>query len=125
MGALSDIAALARAGYKPAEVKDLLAAAGQTDKTTDEPETHPETKQDKTKDNTDTKADEPDTSKGNHPEVTDKSTDDTPSTDFKSLYEATKKKLEEAQAANKKGKGEEPEKTPEQIVDDYFSALNI
>ena len=74
----SDIVELAKAGYKPSDIKELYSLK--------EPEDHPE------------------------PEKKEPEEDPT---DYKALYEAEKKKLEELQDKNSR----EPQPEPEKIED--------
>lgn len=87
MSFLNDLVALAKAGYSPAEVKELMQAANESGYTSDPAE-------DKTK------VFEPE-KPAVKTEITEKEkpADDT---DYKSLYEATKKDLESLQQKNTK-----------------------
>lgn len=90
---LTDLIALAKAGYKPGEIKELLAL---------EPAAPPEPEK---------KDPEPD------PEPEEKE----PEPDYKKLYEESQKKLKAAQKANIKQPVEQPEdKSLEDLIRDIF-----
>ena len=82
----TDILALAKQGYTPADIKDLLAL-----QIPDEPEAKPP-EEDHTEG---AEADEPDQQKD---DATPETVEHAP--DYKSLYEETEKKLREAQKTN-------------------------
>lgn len=105
---LTDIIALAKQGYKPTDIKELLALAEPDDKTAnDEPET-PE-KEEPIKDKEQV-ADEPETPENNEP-------------DYKALYEESQKALKEAQKKNRSDQSGHEEKTPEQAALEHFNNI--
>lgn len=101
----SDIIALAKAGYKPGEIKELLELAEPA-----EPQEKP---------------DDPAPDQEPAPPPQDESTQEPasdPGPDYKTLYEETQKKLKEAQAANRRQPVNPPkEKTLEDIMREVFS----
>lgn len=100
---LTDIIALAKNGYSPQDIKDLVALADPA-----EPETKAEDQQEQ--ENSD-KSDKTDSDNA----------DDT--IDYKSLYEESQKKLEAAQAANRKSGDHIEEKSQEEIAIDFVNKL--
>ena len=101
MGIIADLAALARAGMKVDDIKDIinLTKDKPDDKPDDKPEDKPEDKpDDKTKDKTE-----------------DKTKD---KTDYKKLYEETKEKLNKAQADNLKKDTQPKPKDADTIISD-------
>lgn len=101
MGIIADLAALARAGMKIDDIKDIINLT--KDKPEDKPEDMPEDKpEDKTEDKTEDK-----------PE--DKSED---KTDYKKLYEDTKEKLNKAQAEHLRKDTQPKAKDADTIISD-------
>lgn len=112
---IADIVALAKAGYKYSEVKELIQLASDTkddpekEEQKEEQETEPEKEEQKqneakekeTEPDTETEADDP---------------------DYKALYEESQKQLKAAQAANRKQPKEEP-KTAEEIALEHFKDI--
>lgn len=98
----SDILDLARQGYKPSDIRELLSMDTEPE-TKSEPETEPETKS------------EPD----NEPEPEPKPEPE-PETDYKKLYEETLKRLDALQKANQRKPIEEHEDTVNDIIRDVF-----
>lgn len=106
---ITDIVALAKAGYKYSEVKELIQLASDTKddpEKEEQKETEPEEEEQK-QDESEEKETE------NHTE----DTSDDP--DYKALYEESQKQLKAAQAANRKTPKEEP-KTAEEIALEHF-----
>jgi outer membrane biosynthesis protein TonB len=106
---LSDIIALAKAGYKPSEVKELLEMAETDSK--EEP-TEP------TKPNEPTEPTEPKDDKKD-PETSKEPTEP----DYKALYEETEKKLKEAQKENRKDDASGNVKTDEETALNYINSI--
>ena len=107
---IKDIVELAKAGYKPAEVKELLELSKSEDNK-EVPEDNKEAPEDK--------KEEP-KEKKEVPE--DKKEDEDKDIDYKSLYESTKKELDKAQKENRKKdiSSDEDNKTDEDILKDLF-----
>lgn len=110
----SDMITLAKAGYKIADIKELLSLA------TDEP-TEP-------KDVTEPKPTEPtpEPTKPTEPgdgEPSEPTEPAEPEPDYKKLYEDTQKALKEAQAANRKGDTDTHAMTPEEIAIAHFNNI--
>ena len=101
MLSIKDIVELAKSGYKPADVKELIELSTETVK--DETET--------VKDETETSKDETETVK-----------DETEEPDYKELYEATKIELDKAQKENIKRdrSSENDDKSDEDIIKELF-----
>lgn len=111
----SDIVTLAKAGYKPKDVKELMAL--DTEKT--EPE--PDDKKDKKDPDPDPEATDPE---HKDPEPDTKKDPEDPEPDYKKLYEDSKKTLEKLQAKNRKDPDKRTEpKTDEEIAIDFVSEL--
>lgn len=102
---IKDIVDLAKAGYKPADVKELIELSKSNDDTSsDVPPAEPES----------------DTAEENNPQIdapAGGTEDAKDGPDYKSLYESTKKELEKAQKANIK--------TDISSEDDYISDADI
>ena len=113
MGIIADLAALARAGMKVDDIKDIinLTKDKPDDKPDDKPEDKPEDKpDDKTKDKTEDKTKD---------KTEDKTEDKTKDkTDYKKLYEETKEKLNKAQADNLKKDTQPKPKDADTIISD-------
>lgn len=110
----SDILDLARQGYKPSDIRELLSMDTEPDpkpdtksETKSEPETGPETKPEPDNE-TETKS-EPD----NEPETKSEP-------DYKKMYEDTLKKLESLQKANQRQPVEEHKDTVNDIIREVF-----
>ena len=127
----SDLVALAKAGYKPSEVKELLEI--DTDPQPNDPkpgDPKPEDPQPNDPKPGDPKPDDPKTDdpKPGDPKPDDPKTDDPkpgdPKPDYKKLYEESKKTLEKLQAKNRKDpeKRKEP-KSDEEIAIDFVNKL--
>lgn len=107
---LTDIIALAKQGYKPNDIKELLALAEPNEKTgNDEPET-PE-KEEPIEDREQEK-EEPAENKAENKEP-----------DYKALYEKSQKALKEAQKKNRSDQTGHEERTPEQVALDHFNTI--
>lgn len=103
---INDIIALAKQGYKPADIKELISLAEPENKEDDEPEDDPLEESNDTRDTPPAQEDE------NKDEV-----------DYKKLYEETEKKLKAAQAANRRDAEHNDIKTPEQIALEHFNSI--
>ena len=100
----SDILDLARQGYKPSDIRELLSMDTEPEpKPETKPETEPETKPEN----------EPETKPDNEPEMK-------PETDYKKLYEETLKRLDDLQKSNRRKPIEEHEDTVNDIIRDVF-----
>lgn len=92
----SDILDLARQGYKPSDIRELLSMDTEPET---KPETEPETK--------------PETEHETEPETK-------PETDYKKLYEETLKRLDDLQKSNRRKPIEEHEDTVNDIIREVF-----
>ena len=102
---LTDIIALARQGYKPEDIKELVALADSDDNegsAGDEgtPEAAPETQPDDPQPESDDEGEKASDRKADEP-------------DYKALYEKTLKDLKAAQSENVKKESSEPERVSE------------
>lgn len=114
---LSDIVALAKAGYKASEIKELL--------TLKDPEPEPEPKNGGA-DPGDKKGGTGSTDPAPEPKEPEKGKPkpDTPAEpDYKALYEKAAADLKAAQDANRKTGDNKPGKTPEEIALEHFNNL--
>lgn len=106
---LTDIIALAKQGYKPNDIKELLTLAEPTEKTAnDEPET-PE-KEEPIEDKEQEKEEPVKEPENKEP-------------DYKALYEESQKALKEAQKKNRSDQTGHEERTPEQVALDHFNTI--
>lgn len=111
---LSDIIALAKAGYSVSDVKELISLSSSED-----PEPAPQ--EDKPEDE---KTDEPEGAKDTGDEAPQKSTTDpakvTAIDDYKKQIDKLNQKIEELQQQNvhRDNSGKEPEKSPTETIDD-------
>lgn len=103
---ISDIVALAKAGYKYSEVKELIQLATET------PEASEEVKE--------SGSDETPEASEEAQESEPEETEDT--IDYKALYEESQKALKAAQAANRKQPKDEP-KSAEEIALEHFKEI--
>ena len=116
---LSDIIALAKAGYSVSDVKELISLSSSED-------SEPAPQEDKPKDE---KTDEPESAKDTGDEAPQKSTTEpakvTAIDDYKKQIDKLNQKIEELQQHNvhRDNSGKEPEKSPTEIIDDITRAF--
>ena len=99
----SDILDLARQGYKPSDIRELLSMTESEPETKPEPETEPETKP------------EPETEPETKPEPEPET-----EPDYRKLYEETLKRLEALQKANQRQPVKEHKDNVNDIIRDAF-----
>ena len=117
---LSDIIALAKAGYKFSEVKELMSMADVESKDTETKDKE----DDKTKTvetpKTEPKPSEPD--KSDEPDET-ATKDETETTDYKKLYEEAQEKIKNIQKENRSADISKEVKTDEDVAINYVNNL--
>ena len=108
----SDILDLARQGYKPSDIRELLSMDTETkSEPENEPENEPETKSEP-ENEPETKS-EPETEPETKPETK-------PEPDYKKMYEETLKRLDALQKANQRQPIDHHEDTVDSIMRDAF-----
>lgn len=118
---LSDIIALAKAGYKFSEVKELMSMKDVESKDT---ETKDEAIDDKTK-TVETPKAEPKPSKPDEKDEPDETVtkDETDTTDYKKLYEEAQEKIKNIQKENRSADISKEIKTDEDVAINYVNNL--
>ena len=118
---LSDIIALAKAGYKFSEVKELMSMKDVESKDT---ETKDKAVDDKTKTFETPKA-EPEPSKPDEKDEPDETVtkDETDTTDYKKLYEEAQEKIKNIQKENRSADISKEIKTDEDVAINYVNNL--
>lgn len=118
---LSDIIALAKAGYKFSEVKELMSMADVESKDT---ETKDKAVDDKTK-TVETPKAEPKPSKPDEKDEPDETVpkDETDTTDYKKLYEEAQEKIKNIQKENRSADISKEIKTDEDVAINYVNNL--
>lgn len=118
---LSDIIALAKAGYKFSEVKELMSMADVESKDT---ETKDKAIDDKTK-TVETPKAEPKPSKPDEKDDPDETVtkDETDTTDYKKLYEEAQEKIKNIQKENRSADISKEIKTDEDVAINYVNNL--
>lgn len=107
-----DLVTFAKAGYKPAEVKELLELQIDSEKVTKDPENEE-------------KEPEKDTKDSENEEKEQEKDEKEPEPDYKKLYEESQAKLKEAQKANvsKDVSNSDDKKSDDDIVKDLFRSF--